>query len=120
MTSPGTTMLPKKADSAARTTSSKAKRNHTADSSAPPQGLPIPIEELPPAPPPAAPPEPVEAPAVAETPPLSAPPDPSKLRSIPDFDIYLFNVGEHRRAHQLLGAHLAEGGVRFAVWAPNA
>jgi 1,4-alpha-glucan branching enzyme len=46
--------------------------------------------------------------------------DPSRLRSIPDLDIYLFNVGEHRRIHRFLGAHLAEGGVRFAVWAPNA
>jgi hypothetical protein len=48
------------------------------------------------------------------------PPDPSRLRSIPDFDIYLFNMGEHRRAYQFLGAHLVDGGVRFAVWAPNA
>jgi 1,4-alpha-glucan branching enzyme len=46
--------------------------------------------------------------------------DPSRLRAIPDLDIYLFNMGEHRRAHRFLGAHLAEGGVRFAVWAPNA
>ena len=29
-------------------------------------------------------------------------------------------MGEQRRAHCLLGAHLVEGGVRFAVWAPNA
>jgi 1,4-alpha-glucan branching enzyme len=50
----------------------------------------------------------------------SPPPDPSKLRSIPEFDLYLFNNGEHRRAHRLLGAHPVEGGVRFAVWAPNA
>jgi len=48
------------------------------------------------------------------------PPDPYRLRSLPEFDIYLFNMGEHRRAHRFLGAHLAEGGVRFAVWAPNA
>ena len=48
------------------------------------------------------------------------PPDPSRLRSLPEFDIYLFNMGEHRRAHRFLGAHLVEGGVRFAVWAPNA
>jgi 1,4-alpha-glucan branching enzyme len=47
-------------------------------------------------------------------------PDSSKLRSVPDFDIYLFNTGEHRRIHRFLGAHLVDGGVRFAVWAPNA
>jgi 1,4-alpha-glucan branching enzyme len=48
------------------------------------------------------------------------PVDPSRLRSIPDLDLYLFNRGEHRRIHRFLGAHLADGGVRFAVWAPNA
>jgi 1,4-alpha-glucan branching enzyme len=54
--------------------------------------------------------------------PTSGPPAPdsSKLRSLPEFDIYLFNRGEHRRAHRFLGAHLVDGGVRFAVWAPNA
>jgi 1,4-alpha-glucan branching enzyme len=46
--------------------------------------------------------------------------DPSRTRSIPELDIYLFNMGEHRRAHRLFGAHLVDGGVRFAVWAPNA
>jgi 1,4-alpha-glucan branching enzyme len=49
--------------------------------------------------------------------PTPAPADP---RSIPELDIYLFNMGEHHRAHRFLGAHLAAGGVRFAVWAPNA
>jgi 1,4-alpha-glucan branching enzyme len=47
-------------------------------------------------------------------------PDPLRRRSLPDFDIYLFNKGEHRRAYKMLGAHLVENGVRFAVWAPNA
>ena len=47
-----------------------------------------------------------------------APPDPSKLRSLPDFDIYLFNMGEHRRVHRLLGAHLVDGGVRAVLIAP--
>jgi 1,4-alpha-glucan branching enzyme len=46
--------------------------------------------------------------------------DPLRGRSVPDFDLYLFNMGEHRRAHRLLGPHLVDGGVRFAVWAPNA
>ncbi len=67
---------------------------------------------------------PPAAPAAEKTPPELAPaeppPDSAKLRSIPDFDLYLFNKGEHRRIHRFLGAHLVEGGVRFAVWAPNA
>ena len=29
--------------------------------------------------------------------------DPLRGRSLPDFDLYLFNMGEHRRAHRLLG-----------------
>jgi len=38
-----------------------------------------------------------------------------------DLDLYLFGEGTHRRLWQLLGAQpLPEGGVRFAVWAPNA
>jgi 1,4-alpha-glucan branching enzyme len=44
-------------------------------------------------------------------------PDP---RALPEFDLYLFNMGEQRRAHRFLGAHLVEGGARFGVWAPNA
>ena len=35
-------------------------------------------------------------------------------------DIYLFAEGTHRRLHGFLGAHVIGGGVRFAVWAPNA
>src|SRR5258708_27777295 len=53
---------------------------------------------------------------VTEAPPL----DPLRQPALPDLDVYLFNMGEHRRAHRFLGAHLVEGGVRFAVWAPNA
>ncbi len=38
-----------------------------------------------------------------------------------DLDLYLFGEGTHRRLWQLLGAQpLPGGGVRFAVWAPNA
>src|SRR5437016_8156015 len=41
-----------------------------------------------------------------------------------DQDIYLFNEGNHYRAHDKLGAHLiGEGdqrGACFSVWAPNA
>jgi len=39
---------------------------------------------------------------------------------IPESDLYLFNHGRLLRAWQHLGAHRVEGGVRFAVWAPNA
>ena len=38
-----------------------------------------------------------------------------------DLDLHLFNEGTHRRLWECLGAQpLPEGGVRFAVWAPNA
>ena len=38
-----------------------------------------------------------------------------------DLDLYLFGEGNHRRLWAFLGAHTQEGGgVRFAVWAPNA
>ena len=38
-----------------------------------------------------------------------------------DLDLHLFGEGNHRRLWELLGAHaLPDGGVRFAVWAPNA
>jgi 1,4-alpha-glucan branching enzyme len=44
----------------------------------------------------------------------------SSIASIPEEDIYYFNMGEHKRIHRFLGAHRLENGVRFAVWAPNA
>jgi len=41
-----------------------------------------------------------------------------------DFDLHLFNAGNHRQIYERLGAHPAEhhgiAGVHFAVWAPNA
>ncbi|MFM8267732.1 MAG: 1,4-alpha-glucan branching protein GlgB [Ilumatobacteraceae bacterium] len=38
-----------------------------------------------------------------------------------ELDLYLFSEGTHRRLWEVLGAHPAvDGGVRFAVWAPNA
>ena len=40
--------------------------------------------------------------------------------SVSDYSIYLFNEGTSRRAYQMLGAHLADDGVDFSVWAPNA
>ena len=43
---------------------------------------------------------------------------------IPDFDLHLFNEGRHHHAYRVFGAHEVEvdgiGGIRFAVWAPNA
>ena len=37
-----------------------------------------------------------------------------------EIDTYLFNEGTHLRAYNHLGAQMVEGGVHFAVWAPNA
>ena len=37
-----------------------------------------------------------------------------------ELDRYLFNEGTHRYLHRQFGAHPAEGGCRFSVWAPNA
>ncbi len=37
-----------------------------------------------------------------------------------DHDLYLFNEGSHFRLWEHLGAHPAEGGTLFGVWAPNA
>jgi 1,4-alpha-glucan branching enzyme len=38
-----------------------------------------------------------------------------------EIDLHLFNEGSHRRLWEVLGAHpLGDGGVRVAVWAPNA
>jgi 1,4-alpha-glucan branching enzyme len=48
----------------------------------------------------------------------------SFMPTLTDFDIYLFNAGDHHRIYEKLGAHHAEvngiGGVQFAVWAPSA
>jgi 1,4-alpha-glucan branching enzyme len=48
----------------------------------------------------------------------------SFMPTLTDFDIYLFNAGDHHRIYEKLGAHFAEvngiGGVQFAVWAPSA
>jgi 1,4-alpha-glucan branching enzyme len=43
--------------------------------------------------------------------------DPTVLTSD---DLYLFNEGSHTRLYDKLGAHLVDGGCRFAVWAPDA
>ncbi|MFN3813701.1 MAG: 1,4-alpha-glucan branching protein GlgB [Aquificaceae bacterium] len=39
---------------------------------------------------------------------------------ITDYDVYLFREGGHCKLYDKLGSHLREGGVYFAVWAPNA
>ena len=48
----------------------------------------------------------------------------SFMPTLTDFDIYLFNAGDHLRIYEKLGSHYAEvngvGGVQFAVWAPSA
>ncbi len=41
-------------------------------------------------------------------------------RGLGDIDLYLLGEGRHERLWEQLGAHPVEGGVRFAVWAPNA
>jgi 1,4-alpha-glucan branching enzyme len=41
--------------------------------------------------------------------------------TIGDVDLHLFNEGTHRRLWEMLGPQFVDtGGVRFAVWAPNA
>ena len=37
-----------------------------------------------------------------------------------DVDLWLARSGRHEQIYEKLGAHVVEGGVRFAVWAPNA
>jgi 1,4-alpha-glucan branching enzyme len=48
----------------------------------------------------------------------------SFMPTLTDFDMYLFNAGDHHRVYEKLGAHLVEvagiKGVQFAVWAPAA
>jgi len=39
-------------------------------------------------------------------------------RSSHEDDLFLFNHGDLERAWKVFGAHLVEGGTRFAVWAP--
>jgi 1,4-alpha-glucan branching enzyme len=37
-----------------------------------------------------------------------------------ELDLYLVGAGRHEELYAKLGAHVQEGGVAFAVWAPNA
>jgi 1,4-alpha-glucan branching enzyme len=43
-----------------------------------------------------------------------------RTSSFGELDIWLARAGRHEELWSKLGAHLVEGGVRFAVWAPNA
>ncbi|HEX6762655.1 MAG TPA: 1,4-alpha-glucan branching protein GlgB [Gaiellaceae bacterium] len=40
--------------------------------------------------------------------------------SFGELDVWLARAGRHEQLWEKLGAHLVDGGVRFAVWAPNA
>ena len=43
------------------------------------------------------------------------------MSALGDVDLHLAGEGRHERLYERLGAHvLDDGGVRFAVWAPNA
>ena len=48
----------------------------------------------------------------------------SFLPILTEYDLYLFNSGDHHRIYDKLGSHTIEvngiSGVQFAVWAPNA
>lgn len=48
----------------------------------------------------------------------------SFLPTLSDFDLYLFNAGDHHKIYEKLGAHCLNvngvEGTQFAVWAPNA
>ena len=48
------------------------------------------------------------------------PGDPLPTDAIGPLDLHLFNEGSHRRLWELLGPQRTGGGVRFAVWAPDA
>ena len=37
-----------------------------------------------------------------------------------EVDLHLLGEGNHRRLWEILGANVVDGGVQFAVWAPNA
>ena len=45
---------------------------------------------------------------------------PAPTTLLTDDDLHLWNEGTHYRLYEKLGSHRVEGGVQFAVWAPNA
>jgi 1,4-alpha-glucan branching enzyme len=44
----------------------------------------------------------------------------SRASAFGELDVWLAKAGRHEELWEKLGAHVVEGGVRFAVWAPNA
>jgi 1,4-alpha-glucan branching enzyme len=46
--------------------------------------------------------------------------DVARASGFGELDIWLARAGRHEQLYEKLGAHVAENGVRFAVWAPNA
>jgi 1,4-alpha-glucan branching enzyme len=44
----------------------------------------------------------------------------SRASAFGELDVWLAKAGRHEQLWEKLGAHIVEGGVRFAVWAPNA
>jgi len=44
----------------------------------------------------------------------------SRASAFGELDVWLARAGRHEQLWEKLGAHLVDGGVRFAVWAPNA
>jgi len=58
---------------------------------------------------------------IATTPKPAVVPSGAESPTLGEADLYLFNEGTHSRLYNKLGAHCQpEGGVHFAVWAPNA
>jgi 1,4-alpha-glucan branching enzyme len=51
---------------------------------------------------------------------VPAPPAEAGAGVLTEHDVYLLREGTHHRLYHKLGAHLAGGGCRFAVWAPGA
>jgi 1,4-alpha-glucan branching enzyme len=44
----------------------------------------------------------------------------SRASAFGELDVWLAKAGRHEQLWEKLGAHVVDGGVRFAVWAPNA
>ena len=51
---------------------------------------------------------------------MLAPPTDHSSSSLTAFELHLHGEGTHHESYRMLGAHIFPGGVRFAVWAPNA
>ena len=51
---------------------------------------------------------------------MAAKSEANSLKALGELDQYLIGEGRHERLWTVLGAHVLETGVSFAVWAPNA